>query len=235
VIKQNHTDEAGVKALRGAFVNGAMKTSGLTQQEAEDLYHTVLSYTFNKGHATPYATLSYWLMWMKQHHPYEFYLATLRLEGSQYNREKYEIDAFKNGVPVLIPHVNGAAHYEFVRFQGERIIRAGLASIKGVGDVAANAIEKEWRKNGDYKSEEDLVERVNGFDMVWKGRKPNKYEVKVIRGTPVNSKVLEALREAGALEFNPTTYKQLCVKYYNRVIAEHKQMQRKWFKKAKEA
>ena len=75
----------------------------------------------------------------------------------------------------------------------------GLLSIKGVGEKAAKVIEEERRKNGKYKSVEDLKERI---------------EKRIL-----NARVLRVLEESGALEFNQKKYFKHVEKYNTNILA----------------
>jgi DNA polymerase III subunit alpha len=63
------------------------------------------------------------------------------------------------GIPVLGPDVNESAILFNVNKQGQ--IRFGLGAVKGVGDVAAEAIIAERNANGPYKSLFNLTSRVS--------------------------------------------------------------------------
>lgn len=76
----------------------------------------------------------------------------------------------------------------------------GLSSIKGIGQKVADAIEQERKTNGKYTSIWDMQERL-----------PKRI---------LNSKVLETLRSAGALQFNMKEYMKEVMKYNTRFIAK---------------
>ena len=94
---------------------------------------------------------------------------------------------------VFLPHINYTADYSLRKIDGERIIQEGLISIKNVGEIAAQEIEKERIKNGKYKSYDDFIERLTG--------------------RAVNRRVINALLESGALEFDKNIYLKRVVKY----------------------
>jgi|SRR5579859_1166177 len=208
VMKQLHGMNARTSPLAQEFIQGAMRKHHLSEQEAWELYTKLTGYTFNKGHAAAYSILSYWLMWMKVHFPFEFFLSILQLEGNDIKRKEIECDATRNKVVVLLPHVNGGENYEFVHIQGERAIRGGLRCVDGVGPVIAKSIGRDWKENGDFQSTDDMLRRVNGIDK--KGG-PGK--------SPVNSRALQALQNSGALEFNFEVYKSRCIAYLSSLNA----------------
>lgn len=225
VMKTLHGNNHKEEALPQEFIQGAIKTSGLTEDEAWELYQKLTNYTFNKAHAIAYVMISYWMMWFKCYHPFEYYLSILQLENDENKRKTYEIDAYRHKVLVLLPHVNGARGYQEVIVQGTRCIRGGLSSIDKVGPVAARAIEEEWKKNGDFTDEEDLLRRVNGTHEVTKGRGENKVTTVEFNKSPIKTDTLTALREAGALEFEFKIYKERCANYLSSLNSRKK---RKW-------
>jgi DNA polymerase-3 subunit alpha len=187
------------------FVTGAQSISGMGKIEATELFYHLTSYTFNKGHASAYATLAYWMMWYKVHHPLTFYLALLRASlGKDDKRKEYEADAISNCIIVFLPHVNGQSNYHLYEvYPGEMAIMSGLSTIPGVGGVAAKAIDTERSANGPFSSEEEFLSRVNGRA----GRKI------------INKRVLEALQGSGALEFDKEVFRKRTVEYCSRLLA----------------
>jgi len=218
---QNHREDP----LPQEFIQGCVKYSNLTDDEAWELYNKITSYTFNKAHAIAYATLAYWMMWFKKHHPFEYYLSILQFENDENRRKSYEADAYRHKVLVLLPHVNGARNYHSVTIQGHKFIRGGLQAIDKVGPAAAIAIEKEWRAHGDFKDVQDLLRRVNGTYTVLKGRAKEKIEVEVVKKSPVKTDTLQALTDAGAVEFDFAKYKKRCSDYLGNLVSRKK---RKW-------
>ena len=83
-------------------------------------------------------------------------------------------------------------------YDGENVIQQGISTIKGVGDKAAEAIEAE-RKKGAFKSYDDFYDRC--------------------KGRAVTSRVIDILKEQGALEFNKKRYLSRVVKYNSSLMA----------------
>lgn len=229
VMKSLHGMNKKDSPLAQEFITGAA-TNGIEEQEAWNLYQKLTAYTFNKSHAIAYAILSYWMMYMKTHHPFEFFLSILQLEGSIDKRKEYIADAVRNRVVVLLPHVNGKRNFHFVTIQGDRFIREGLISIDGVGPAAANAIEKEHLANGDFTSEDDLLARVNGFHEVTRGRGKEKKTIKELNRSPIKSDTLTALRTNGALDFDQKIYLDRCKRFLGNLQI---QKNRKMYKNGK--
>lgn len=168
--------------LREKFVKGAMKYSGMSREEAGELFDSMTLYLFNKGHASGYGIISYQQMHFKHYHPLEFWYATLKYETDKIKVYRYMAQAVGNDCPILLPHVNGGSRFSISKLEGEDVIQAGISSIKDIGPAAADAIEKERMSGGDFTSKEDFIERV-----------PKR---------AVNAKAIRALENEGALEFN---------------------------------
>ncbi len=136
------------------------------------------SYAFNKSHAVCYAVLAYQTGWLKAHYPSQFMCAEISsLFGKFDQLPGLVVEADEMGLRVVPPSVNES----IVRFStdGKDGIRYGLGGIKGVGEIAAQAIVDERKANGPYKDYQDFVSRIAG---------------------KVNRKSIEALAKCGALD-----------------------------------
>ena len=184
--------EKNKKELGDKFIKGSVK-NGLTKQEAKDMYNSMLVYSFNKGHSVGYSLISVEEMFYKTYYPLQFWYAKLKYCPLEDNEYKFKHRAVEEGQIILTPHVNGSARYSIKKVDGELCIMEGLSSIKGIGEKVADAIEKERRENGRYTSIWDLEERV-----------PKRI---------LNSKVLETLRKAGALQFDKDKYMDGVLRY----------------------
>jgi DNA polymerase-3 subunit alpha len=118
------------------------------------------SYAFNKSHATCYSWVAYQTAYLKAHFPAEFMAANLT--HNQNNIKEIAIltaECKRMKIPVLGPDVNESDLHFTVNSKGE--IRFGLAALKGVGEAASESIVAERRKNGNYTSVVDFLQRVN--------------------------------------------------------------------------
>lgn len=194
-VKERDAEEGRIKKL---FLEGAAE-NGIEKKEASDIFKKLLTYSFNKGHATGYAMISLIEMYYKIHYPEYFWYVNLKYAPKDAEEWKYKCLAVKQGSLILTPHVNGTALYSLQKIDGEQCIMEGLLSIKGVGEKAAKVIEEERRKNGKYKSVEDLKERI---------------EKRIL-----NARVLRVLEESGALEFNQKKYFKHVEKYNTNILA----------------
>ena len=187
------------KEMGDKFISGAT-ANGLTKKEAQDMYSAMLVYSFNKGHACGYSLISVEEMFYKIYHPLEFWYAKLKYNPVEKNEFALKKEAIEGGQVILTPHVNGTSRYSIQHIQGEGCIMEGLSSIKGIGEKVADAIEAERKANGSYTSPWDMQERL-----------PKRI---------LNSRVLETLRSAGALNFNKKDYMDQVYKYNLRIMAK---------------
>ncbi len=106
---------------------------------------TAGSYAFNLAHSLAYGMLAWWTMYMKVHHPIEFYLASLIKNPNKEN--ELLRDAAKHGITVNPPHPKGSgANWGSPE---PNVIQAGFIQIPGIGEKTAKAIE-------DYRSQHSL-------------------------------------------------------------------------------
>ena len=143
-----------------------------------------------------YSLISLEEMFYKVYYPEAFWAAKLR-NCPKENYEKYKTQAVQAGSIILLPHVNGGAKFSLVKKFGSVCLQEGMCNIDFVGEKVAIEIEEERRRNGKYKSYADLVARV-----------PKRL---------LNNRVLNALENAGAIEFDQDKYLSR-VEQYNRAI-----------------
>lgn len=179
--------------LVNEFVKGATK-NGVKEKDARDLFDKIMVYSFNKGHAVGYGLVSIEQMYYKVYYNTEFWFVTLKYANEK-DIPRLSSKAVKDGCVILLPHVNGGANHKLTKIDGERCIREGTSTIKNVGLKAAQLIEEERTKNGKFKDYDDFLDRIE----------PNK--------RVINKRVIEALKENGALEFNKKIYFNRCQKY----------------------
>lgn len=186
LLEQYHDEFAAI------FVKG-MKRYGVSKTEALDLFEMFLNYAFNKGHATGYALISLEEMYYKVYHPAEFWFTKLNQTNLDKNGAKFMCEAVEDGSLIFLPHVNYSADFSLRKVEGEKVIQMGLTSIKGVGAKCAKSIEGEKKANGIFTSFDDFYDRC--------------------KGRAVTSRVIDILKEQGALEFDKKTYLSRVTKY----------------------
>jgi DNA polymerase-3 subunit alpha len=193
------TDDAE-DPLKKKFIKGAMKYSKIPKQEASELYDSMTLYLFNKGHGAGYGLISFYQMYLKKYFPLEFWCSTLKYEGDDSKVEIYKSCAVRDGCIIFLPHVNGKAQFRITKVSGDDVIQEGLSSIKNVGLKSAQVIEQ----LGPYKDENDFILRV-----------PKR---------AVNARVMEALKNAGALEFNRNKFIKRVVAYNSTLYSKNLQV-----------
>jgi DNA polymerase-3 subunit alpha len=184
---------------REIFVKGAAKVNNIPAPKANqifDLLEKFAGYGFNKSHAAAYAIVAYQTAYLKANYQVEFFCAMMTNDmGDTEKLSQYIAEARSMGIEVLPPDVNQSqVHFASSRREIDGValakhndvgtdalvIRFGLAAIKGVGEVAVEAILKARQQGGAFNSLSDMCERVDGRSL--------------------NRKVLEALIKCGACD-----------------------------------
>jgi DNA polymerase-3 subunit alpha len=171
------------------FVEGCMKHSGMTKEQAEglwNLFEPFQGYGFNKAHAASYGRLAYQTGYMKANYPTAYIAAVLTADAGDVESISEIIAACKRmKIDVLPPDVNESlADFSVVTkdmsADGVERIRFGLYSIKNFGEGVGDAIIKERKENGPFTTLDDFLSRVKDKNL--------------------NRKSLEALIKCGALD-----------------------------------
>jgi DNA polymerase-3 subunit alpha len=150
---------------RETFVKGCSRTNNIPAAKANaifDLLEKFAGYGFNKSHAAAYAIVAYQTAYLKANYPVEFLAAMMTNDMG--TTEKLTVvlnEAKAMGVEVLPPDVNDGQALFAADAERKQAIRFGLAAIKGVGEVAVQAIIKAREQGGKFKSLADLCERVD--------------------------------------------------------------------------
>ncbi len=175
---------------RSIFRAGAAKNNidEAKADEVFDLMEKFAGYGFNKSHAAAYSLLAYHTGWLKVHYTAEFFCANMTVEMDNTDKLKvlYE-DALKMGLAFEAPDVNRG----FDRFEpiSGKMVRYGLAAIKGTGKQAIDAIvaAREGRGAG------PLAGDVGPFTSLFN------FCARVDRSR-INKRTVEALIKAGAFD-----------------------------------
>ena len=169
-------DEQEVKFKEGVIKNGISKD---VADKFWDLVEPFNRYAFNKSHAACYAMIAYQTAYLKAHYPVEFMAAVMNSEAGDVERVAFLIDeANEMGIEVLPPHINESE--EMFSVISNNKIRFGLLAIKNVGENIIKEIIEQKRKNGPFKTMDDMMMRVQNKDL--------------------NKKSLESLIRCGALD-----------------------------------
>ncbi|MBE5957154.1 MAG: DNA polymerase III subunit alpha [Lachnospiraceae bacterium] len=176
-------------------VEGCIKR-GIPENVANHIFDEMIDfakYAFNKSHAAAYAVVSLQTAWLKCYYPVEFMAALLT--SVQTNPRKiieYIYTCRQMGIEILPPSVN-EGESAFSVSDGK--IRYGMSAIKSLGKPVIEAIVKERKLNGRYKSLMDLAERLTSKE--------------------VNKRTLENLIKSGAIDEFGNTRKQQMYTYGN--------------------
>ena len=172
-----------IESMREDFLKGC-EEKGVARATVEQIFADILefgSYAFNKAHSTGYAIVAYKTAYLKTYFPTEYMAALLTFEiGSSEKVSEYIEECRRMEIRIAPPDVNISENDFTVVGKGARLIRFGLAAIKGVGEKAVGAIMKARDSGGEFRSIFDFCERV---DM-----------------GAVNRGVLEALVKCGAFD-----------------------------------
>jgi DNA polymerase III subunit alpha len=149
---------------RSIFVKGAKEKNNIPEAKANevfDLLEKFAGYGFNKSHAAAYAIVAYQTAYLKANYPVEFLCAMMTNDMNSTDKLTVLLNEARSmGVDVLQPDVNeGEMHFAPAR--GGKVIRFGLAAIKGVGEAAVESILTARREGGLFKSFSDMLERVD--------------------------------------------------------------------------
>jgi DNA polymerase-3 subunit alpha len=162
------------------FVDGSVK-NGVDRAIAAKVFSEMeqfAGYAFNKSHAACYATIAYQTAYLKAHYPIEFMAALLTTDMDNLDRVTMDLKECQElGIDVLPPSVSESMGTFTVVEEG---IRFGLNAIKNLGANAVTAIVEEHKANGEFKSLDDFLARVDADS--------------------INKKSIEALAKAGAFE-----------------------------------
>jgi len=151
----------GYDETRRQFVQGCVKHSGFSTNQAEQLWKKVQSFqgfSFCKSHSLSYAQLSFKCAWLKVHYPAEFLGAVVRNMHGFYSVSAYLEEARRWGVAVLGPDIN---HSEYGTRGEDGKIRLGLQHILGLPRELAESLVREREHGGVFCSWENLLRRCD--------------------------------------------------------------------------
>ena len=132
------------------FAIGA-KENGMNDKQIDDIWNAICtfgSWAFNKSHSVSYTIISYWTMWLKVHHPMEFYSSILSIADP--SKKKSIIKEYKReGFKILPVDINRSK--ESFAIDGTAI-RIGVCDIGGIGPVYGSKIltHQPYASYGDY-------------------------------------------------------------------------------------
>lgn len=160
------------KDLFNSFEQGALE-NGLKPETIDSIWsnmQTMGMYAFNRSHAVAYAMISYWCMYLKAHHPLEYFCSSLRSAKDDDHTLIMLREISQEKIPYEIYNKNKSSlTWQVI----DGCIIGGLMNIKGVGLKTAEEIIRK-RKNGILLTErqEELVTKGSTpFDVLFETNK----------------------------------------------------------------
>lgn len=137
------------------------RKKGHPEQLSKEVYRQIESfagYSFCKAHSASYAVESYQSLYLKAYYPIEFMVSAINNGGGFYRTEVYVHEAKMAGATIHNPCINLS---EFQTTVYGTDVYLGLLHIERLEAAVTLFIPEERKENGDYKSLEDFVKRVN--------------------------------------------------------------------------
>ena len=156
---------AELEKQKQGFIAGALK-NGINKEVAASIFLKIepfAEYGFNKSHAAAYAIISYQTAFLKTYYPSEFFAASMTMDISNQNKlSEFHEELKRLNINIVRPDINKC----FADFQfDENNFYYALGGIKSVGYEAVSNIIKERIENGDFKSINDFLNRINPKDI----------------------------------------------------------------------
>jgi DNA polymerase III subunit alpha len=156
---------AELEKQKQGFIAGAVK-NGISKEVATSIFLKIepfAEYGFNKSHAAAYAIISYQTAYLKTYYPKEFFAASMTMDISNQNKlSEFHEELKRININVVRPDINKCfADFKF----DENNFYYALGGIKSVGYEAVSNIVKERIENGEFKSINDFLNRVNPKDI----------------------------------------------------------------------
>jgi DNA polymerase-3 subunit alpha len=156
---------AELEKQKQGFIAGALK-NGISKDVAASIFLKIepfAEYGFNKSHAAAYAIISYQTAFLKTYYPKEFFAASMTMDLSNQNKlSEFHEELKRININVVRPDINKC----FTDFQFDKDnFYYALGAIKSVGFESILNVVKERKKNGDFKSINDFLNRINPKDI----------------------------------------------------------------------
>lgn len=152
-----------ISLFRKKFVEGCVKTSGITEDKANKIYSDIEyfgGYGFNRAHAASYAMISYTTAYLKSNYTVEYMAALMSsVVGNKDKQALYLADCRKLGVNVLPPSINKSG-IDFEVVDNSSIV-FGLSAIGGIGMTIAESIVQARDLQKPYTSMYDFYRRCD--------------------------------------------------------------------------
>lgn len=156
-------------------IRDACSKRGWSDEAIETVCHQIQAfsrYSFNKSHSHAYGELGYITMYLKHHHPLEWWASILNLSIDDEDKMRKYISKLGSKVkPPSLKYPTSA--FEVKKLNGSDCIITPISAIKGVGP----AVVKELCNKGPFRSVEDFILRIDhakvnsgGISYLIKGR-----------------------------------------------------------------
>ncbi|AFZ68435.1 DNA polymerase III subunit alpha [Deinococcus peraridilitoris] len=155
-------EEAEVSALRERFILGAVRSQGVTPDEAQAVFDECAAFRgfgFAESHAHAFATHAYLSAWVRHHHPAAFLAGVLSEHPGMWPLHSIAHEARRWGVRLLDVDVNRSGVY--FRAEDRRSVRLPLCAVENVSEELAREVMMERLSGGPFGSIEDFYGRVN--------------------------------------------------------------------------
>jgi len=172
IIRRAMGKKKDMATYNAEFSEGAAK-QGHPYDEASKLFDLIekfAGYGFNKSHSAAYAMVTFQTAWLKTYYPDEFMAALLTSDKDNTDKVVRYIDEVKRMGIVLGPPDVNHSYLEFSATsrpseenpdEEQKIILFGLGAIKGVGKSAVLSVIETREKDGEFKSIQDFVNRID--------------------------------------------------------------------------
>ena len=156
---------AELEKQKQRFIDGASK-NGISKDIAASIFLKIepfAEYGFNKSHAAAYAVIAYQTAYLKTHYPNEFFAASMSTELSNQKKlsEFYE-ELKRLNINIVRPDINKC--YSDFSSDNDNFYYA-LGAIKNVGYEAISNIIEERKKNGEFTSINNFINRISPKDI----------------------------------------------------------------------
>jgi len=164
MMNSMHEGEQADEVIRRTaeeFMQGCMDHSGLTREQAVELWSRVGSFTgfsFCKSHSASYAQLSFQCTYLKAYYPAQFIASVISNEHGFYTKEVYLNEARRWGISILPMDINASRD----KYWGKHDwIRPGLMHVRNLTQKSLTNLLHQRRTNGDFVNLIDFIERVD--------------------------------------------------------------------------
>lgn len=149
-------------ALKEDFLDGAEEVGVLTRSEAASLWAKIeyfAAYSFNAAHSASYSVITYQTAWLKTHYPTEYMTALLSSVTDNHEKTaRYLNECRRLDIEVLVPSINSSERLYSV--EGDRVVRMGLESIKGLGTNIVEEMIRRRERFGPFESLSDFFHNI---------------------------------------------------------------------------